>query len=104
MKNNLIFSSAKPLANNQVIINMGDYSIFYSYESFIASYNHKTEELLLNKNMWDYSNTTRYYFKEFIEYHTNFRYDSKQKFIKLINSDEKIVVWGVEEDEKETDM
>ena len=49
--------------------------------------------LHLNSDMWDYSNTTRKYFKKFINDFTNLTYDTKAKFLSLIDSSDNIVIY-----------
>lgn len=73
------------LANNQVVIEEEESNTFYSYNSCIASYNVMTSVLTLNENLWDYSNTTRKYFKEFINNFTELSFESKKQFLKEID-------------------
>ena len=58
--------------------------VFQSYETTIARWVEQTKELLLYGNMWDYSNTTRKYFKQFVNEETKYSYLDKQDFLKKI--------------------
>lgn len=73
------------IANNQNILVLDDKLHFYSYSSYICSYNKSTHELILNNNMWDYSNTTRKYFKKFLEEYTSIPYVNKSNFVKMLS-------------------
>ena len=76
---------------NQFIIR-GDLIVFQSYESKIAEYNPDTGELYLNGNMWDYSATTRKYFKQFVNQETvHYQYENKSKWEKLIKNNPNII-------------
>lgn len=72
------------LANNQVVINDTRNNVidFISYDTLIARYNLNTNKLTLNMNWWDYSKTTRTYFKEFINSYCNgYHYEDKKTFV-----------------------
>lgn len=79
------------IANNQMIIEEDTYLTFYSYNTCIAKFNKKDNKLYLNSEMWDYSKTTRRYFKLFIEEYTNLAYKNKKEFLKLISDTENII-------------
>lgn len=78
---------------NHIVIEDRDVVTFYSYESFIGYYDKQDDTLHLNSSMWDYSNTTRKYFKAFINDFTSFTYDNKAKFVSLIESMDNIIVY-----------
>lgn len=84
MSNHLLKSKITFLNKNNAIIAINNELLFYSYESFICIYNQNDYTLSLNNSLWDYSNTTRKYFKYFINNYTCFNYISKNKFIDLI--------------------
>lgn len=46
---------------NQFIITLGKLEIFQSYESVIVVRDNKIPKVYLDKNLWDYSNTTSKY-------------------------------------------
>lgn len=46
---------------NQFEIEIGDKLYFQSYDSIIAVYNRREGKTTLDKNLWDYSNTTGKY-------------------------------------------
>lgn len=71
------------LASNQVILNDTKNNMveFISYNTLIARYNMKTSTLTLNLDWWDYSNTTRKYFKQFINSYTSLEYTTKKDFV-----------------------
>lgn len=81
---------------NQFIIDTatkdGSYITFQSYEATICKYYIFSNKLILNDNIWDYSNTTRKYFKQFIDEHTPFTYETKKQFEELIKSSDNIEV------------
>lgn len=79
------------LKANQVTIRTGNVRYFYSYDSPICAYDYDSQILYLNNDVWDYSNTTRKYFKEFLESYTSIDYDSKAKFLKTMCSTDKII-------------
>lgn len=79
------------LNNNHVVIDRADRVELYSYESFICYYDKENNTLHIN-NMWDYSNTTRKYFKKFVNDYTCFTYDSKARFLRLIEDSKKIII------------
>lgn len=92
----LLNSNSLFLNQNHVVISKEDEVSFYSYTTFIASYNRTENKLYLNSSKWDYSNTTRKYFKQFIEEFTPFGYLSKPKFIKFMAFSQDIIVLNQE--------
>lgn len=84
MIDTIMNSNKNILGKDQAVINMGEYKAFYSYESLIAVYNTEECKVYLKENMWDYSNTTRKYFKKFLEEHTCIPYNNKKMFLNLI--------------------
>lgn len=74
------------LGANQYVIREDEKVIFQSYTTVIAIYNKNTHELELNSDNWKISRTTMKYFKDFINYHTKFRYESKKEFEKMIEN------------------
>jgi len=88
---NMIGHSGNEIAN-QFILTDGSNVTFQSYKSTIAIYDRKTSKLYLKGEMWDYSVTTRRYFKKFVEDETPYIYGSKGQFIKHIKENELIEV------------
>ncbi len=88
LKENLKVSSLK---NNQYILEVGNITVFQSYDSKICAYDSSTSTLYLYGDIWDYSNTTRKYFKEFINYYTIYTYEDKKEWLKMIERKDKIV-------------
>lgn len=76
---------------NQFIIFDGDNVTFQSYDSKIATLK-RPNTLVLEGFMWDYSNTTRKYFKRFINDFTGFYYDNKAQWVKEIEKKDNIEV------------
>lgn len=71
------------LGANQNIVTIENKQVtFISYDSTIADYDIENRILYLHGDMWDYSNTTRKYFKKFINYFTQFTYMDKKQFLK----------------------
>lgn len=91
MLENLINSNIDIIGANQTIVDIGDYKAFYSYDKLIATYKKSERKLYLKNDMWDYSNTTRKYFKKFVDNYTTFAYDTKAKFLNLISSDDNVI-------------
>ena len=63
---------------NQFIIQDKKQKTFQSYKTRICRWNAEKETLILNANWWDYSNTTRKYFKKFINEETTMTYYDKK--------------------------
>lgn len=71
------------LGANQNIVTVDNKQVtFISYGTTIADYDIQNRILYLYGDMWDYSNTTRKYFKKFINYFTQFTYIDKKQFVK----------------------
>lgn len=84
-------NSMTVMKNNQITIKNNNLRYFYSYDSAVCSYDYSSGILYLNGDIWDYSSTTRKYFKEFVESYTNIEYKTKANFIKVKSSSEKII-------------
>ena len=67
---------------NQFVVYAGGLVAFISYQSLICELN--GNDLILNSDMWDYSNTTRKHFKKFINEYTRFEYVDRMQWIKEI--------------------
>lgn len=80
----LIGKNGKGIAN-QLIIQDDNEVTFQSYDSKIATYNKQDKTLKLYGELWDYSNTTRKHFSQFINDFTCFGYDTKSQFLQSIN-------------------
>ena len=78
----------KQLANNQVVIMANGKTSFHSYNTKIATATNKT--LVLHNNKWDYSNTTRKYFKQYVNRFTSFRYKDRQDWLKQMRTNPRI--------------
>jgi len=70
-------------ANNQYVTEENRVSTFTSYKSKIAVFDWNTGKLEVFKD-WDYSKTTLFYFKQFINEETSFTYGNKAQFEKLM--------------------
>lgn len=68
----MISSRGNPVANQFIIEMEGNKVGFQSYNTLICVWDRNENVLLLNQNWWDYSNTTRKYFKDFINSETMF--------------------------------
>ena len=91
---NIVNGKGNTIAN-QFIITDSDRVVFQSYTSKIAEYNWNTGILKLCGDMWDYSNTTRKYFKVFINEHCNYKipqYENKRQWLKVISESDNIKV------------
>ena len=77
---------------NQFIITDTNKKVFQSYTTKIVTLDNIKGELVLNSDWWDYSNTTRKYFKQFINEQTLFNYEDKQQWLKEINKNDLIKV------------
>ena len=85
MENN----KGRAVANQFVITGLG-YKTFQSYYSTICYI--VDDELVLEGDTWDYSNTTRKYFKQFINEETSFHYENKAQWLKEIENNKNIRV------------
>lgn len=77
---------------NQFILRQDRRIIFQSYDSTICTWDKDTEKLILNGDIWDYSNTTRKFFKQFLEEFTNIKYISKSDFLKLLETENNNII------------
>lgn len=80
---------------NQFIITDSHRKIFQSYETIICrfyKFEFNKDYLALYNDMWDYSNTTRKYFKKFINEETPFHYENKAQWLKEIETNDSIEV------------
>ena len=59
--------SNKPIANQFKIVMQNGLEVFQSYETIIVLKDKKNNEIYLDKNAWDYSNTTSRYRKFFLQ-------------------------------------
>ena len=94
--NQLVKVSVSQLENkNQFVIYYKDseknYVCFQSYRTLIAIYSYN--KLYINWSYWDYSKTTSKHLKIFINEYTNFKYEDKKQFLKLIVSDDRITLF-----------
>lgn len=71
---------------NQFIIYDDDNVTFQSYKTVVCQYNINHQLLTLCGDAWEYSATTKKYFKKFINEETHFRYETDKQFRKLITS------------------
>jgi hypothetical protein len=78
------------LVQNQFVITTDEEIIFKSYDTIICAW--RDGVLYLNGEWWDYSATTRKYFKEFVNNYTTLGYVEKKQFLKLIDSNDRIEV------------
>ena len=71
--------SNKPIANQFKIVMQNGLEIFQSYETIIVLKDKKNNEIYLDKNAWDYSNTTSRYRKFFLQEDTKTTRDKINK-------------------------
>lgn len=71
---------------NQFIITSKDEVTFQSYDSKIATYHINDGTLVLYGNMWDYSNTTRKHFKQFVNKFTCYRYETRTQWLDCVDN------------------
>ena len=76
---------------NQFILVSEDKTTFQSYKSVVCEWNRIKEVLYLYGSVWDYSATTRKYFKEFVNSETSLNYENKQKWLKEIENNINII-------------
>lgn len=76
------------IANNQIIVIEDNKKMFFSYGSYIASYEYNdvnnTYTLTLT-SLYDYSKTTSKYLKVFLQEYCGFYYKDTKELKKLIN-------------------
>ena len=105
---NMISSKGNTISNQFIIKDWHpqfDILTFQSYKSEIATLRkwnnwdieqektiYTKETLILKGSMWDYSNTTRKYFKQFINSETPFTYENKAQWLKEIENNKNIEV------------
>lgn len=90
------------LAKNQTVIEEVSQDglttkAFFSYDKLIAKTYSKAghyTEITLYNNLWDYSATTRKWFKKFIDDFTCFTYHDKQNWIEEIESNPHILIFN----------
>lgn len=87
---NMTNKNGNKVPNQFIITDAYNNLIFQSYDTRICIY--KNNKLYLYSDMWDYSNTTRKYFKQFVNEYTNFKYEDKQQWLKEIKQNENIEV------------
>ena len=76
--------SNKPVANQFKIVMQNGLEVFQSYESIIVLKDYKNNEIYLDKNSWDYSNTTSRYRKFFLQEDTKTTRDKINKGIYIL--------------------
>lgn len=76
------------IANNQIVVIEDNKKMFFSYGSYIASYEYNdvnnTYTLTLT-SLYDYSKTTSKYLKVFLQDYCNLYYKDTKELKKLIN-------------------
>ena len=76
------------IANNQIVVIEDNKKMFFSYGSYIASYEYNdvnnTHTLTLT-SLYDYSKTTSKYLKVFLQDYCGFYYKDTKELKKLIN-------------------
>ena len=90
---NMTSDKGNKVANQFIISEQTDQGLkvcFQSYKNRICEY--RNGKLYLNGDMWDYSNTTRKHFKQFINEYTPFTYEDKEQWIEFIKNSDKIEV------------
>ncbi len=75
--------------NLTIIRDFNNFLFLFSYNCQVATYNEETKSLLIDKNWWNYSQTTLKHFKHFINTYTAYTYETKQQFQKLIEEKQK---------------
>lgn len=75
------------IANNQIVVIEDNKKMFFSYGSYIASYEYNdidnTYTLTLT-SLYDYSRTTSKWLKVFLQDYCNFYYDNTNELRKMI--------------------
>ena len=75
------------IANNQIVVIEDNKKMFFSYGSYISSYEYNdidnTHTLVLT-GLYDYSRTTSKYLKIFLNNYCNFYYNNTQELRKMI--------------------
>ena len=88
MVDNLLTAGGN-VAQEQIVVTVGNLRKFISYDTDIAYYNIDTEQLDVTGD-WEYSNTTMKYFKQFMEDYTMHDYVSAKNFRQELKDNEKI--------------
>lgn len=76
------------IANNQVVVMEDNKKMFFSYGSYIASYEYNdidNKYILTLTSLYDYSKTTSKYLKVFLQEYCGFHYKDTKELKKLIN-------------------
>ena len=76
--------SNKPIANQFKIVMQNGLEIFQSYETIIAVMDHKNFQVYLDKNHWNYSNTTSRYRKLYLNEDTKTTKEKIKKGIYIL--------------------
>lgn len=92
MKITNLINSKGNAVKNQFIISEGDKVTFQSYQRKIAAYDTSDKTLKIYGDFWYYSNTTRKYFKTFINNFTRFKYEDRQQWLKEIEANKDITI------------
>tara|TARA_B100000900_G_scaffold366897_1_gene343048 strand:+ start:633 stop:974 length:342 start_codon:yes stop_codon:yes gene_type:complete len=79
VENMLSNRSHKPVANQFKITMQNGLEVFQSYETIICIKDPRNNEIYLDKNCWDYSNTTSRYRKFFLQEDTKTTRDKINK-------------------------
>ena len=92
-KNNVLIIKEKKLAffENQASEMITIFK-FYSYNTYIASYEKENKKIILNGEYWKYSQTTIKQFKNFINEYTHILYTTKKDFEKTILNNNDIII------------
>lgn len=79
------------IAQNQFIVTDGAMFTFHSYESIICVYHRPSATIVVDKK-WNYSNTTRRYFYQFLREYTGHNVRSKKDFLQLVKTNNLITL------------
>ena len=77
----------KQIANNQIVVIEDNKKMFFSYGSYIASYEYNDIDntyILTLTSLYDYSRATSKYLKVFLQDYCNFYYDNTNELRKMI--------------------
>ena len=84
VENMLSNRSHKPVANQFKIVMQNGLEVFQSYESIIVLKDYKNNEIYLDRNCWDYSNTTSRYRKLYLNEDTKTTKEKIEKGIYIL--------------------
>ena len=84
VENMLSNRSNKPVANQFKITMQNGLEVFQSYETIIVIKDKKNNEIYLDKNAWDYSNTTSRYRKLYLNEDTKTTKEKIKKGIYIL--------------------